>query len=312
MTTPPDQTDGGSPAAAFSRRANETRVGILCALGESGERDPRRFSYEPFDTDDPEGLSYSELRARADVNDSGRFNYHLGKLLDGFVEQSGDTYRLSWLGILAFRFVVAGVLHDQVTLEPFETDSACGECGTPLEASYPRGRLFVLECPDCGRRVAGVDIPTHAVRNRSRAALLRVVDKRQRAQLSLLRDGICYWCAGRVDGAVHRFPSGTVDGVRRTQPVVTLLCRDCGGVRFPSVGSVVATDPRVRAFLVQHTTDDGDGRVRWEWPFTTASDAVTVRSTEPLVLAVDVVAEDDARLAVTVDETGTVTDVERR
>jgi hypothetical protein len=39
---------------------------------------------------------------------------------------------------------------------------------------------------------------------------------------------------------------------------------------------------------------------------------VTVRSTEPLVLAVDVVAEDDARLAVTVDETGTVTDVERR
>ncbi|WP_372910543.1 winged helix-turn-helix domain-containing protein [Salinigranum sp.] len=312
MTTPPDQTGGVSPAAAFSRLANETRVAILRALGESGERDPRRFPYKPFDTDDPEGLSYSELRARADVNDSGRFNYHLGKLLDVFVEQSGDTYRLSWLGVLAFRFVVAGVLHDQVTLEPFETDSACGECGTPLEASYPRGRLFVLECPDCSCRVAGVDIPTHAVRNRSRAELLRVVDKRQRAQLSLLRDGICYWCAGRVDGAVHRLPSGTVDGVRRTQPVVTLLCRDCGGVRFPSVGSVVATDPRVGAFLVQHTTDDADDRFCWEWPFTTASDAVTLQSTDPLVLTVDVVAEDDARLAVTVDETGTVAGVERR
>jgi predicted nucleic acid-binding Zn-ribbon protein len=312
MTTSPDERGELSPATAFSRLANETRVGILRALGECGERDPHRLPYAPFDTDDPEGLSYSELRARADVTDSGRFNYHLGKLLDVFVEQSGDTYRLSWLGVLAFRFVVAGVLHDQVTLEPFETDSACGECGTALEASYPRGRLFVLECPDCGCRVAGVDIPAHAVRNRSRAALLRVVDRRERAQLSLLRDGICYWCAGRVDGAVHRLPSGTVDGVRRNQPVVTLLCRDCGGVRFPSVGSVVATDPRVRAFLVHHTTDDGDGRFRWEWPFTTASDAVTVQSTDPLVLAVDVVAEDGARLVARVDETGTVTDVERR
>jgi DNA-binding transcriptional ArsR family regulator len=63
MTAAPDDDEGSAPAEAFSRLANETRVAILRALGECGERDPRRMPYRPFDTDDPEGLSYSELRA---------------------------------------------------------------------------------------------------------------------------------------------------------------------------------------------------------------------------------------------------------
>ena len=246
------------------------------------------------------------------MRDSGRFNYHLGELVGHFVEQSGDTYRLSWLGVLAFRFVVAGVLHDQVTVDPFETDSVCGECNSPLEASYPRGRLFFLDCSGCGCRVVGVDLPAHAVRNRSREELLRVVDRRERGQISLLRDGICYWCAGRVDGAVHR--QGTGEEVRRTQPVVTLLCQDCGGLRFPTVGAVVATDPRVAAFLQEHSAADSDvdDRYLWEWPFTTASDAVTVLSTDPLAVRVDIEADDGARLSATVDDSGTVTDVDSR
>ena len=304
-----EDEDETTPAAAFSRLANDTRVEILRALGGSGERDPRQMPYKPFDTDEPEGLSYAELRARADVADSGRFNYHLGQLVDHFIEKSGDTYRLSWLGVLAFRFVIAGVLHDQVTVDPFETDSLCGACETPLEACYPSEQLFFLQCPDCGSRPVGIDLPAHAVRNRSHEELLRVVDRRERGQISLLSDGICYWCAGRVEAAVHPSPAPR-EGVRRTQPTVTLLCQDCGGVRFPTVGTVVATDPRVVAFLVNHA-DDCD-RFVWEWPFTTAPDAVTVAPTDPLRVRVDVEADDDAQLRVVVDDSGTITTVDSR
>jgi hypothetical protein len=299
-----------SPAEAFGRLANETRVRILRTLGECGERDPRRMPYTPFDTDEPEGLPYSELRERADVRDSGRFNYHLGQLVDHFVRKSGDTYRLSWLGILAFRFVTAGVLHDQVTVDPFETDSPCGNCGTPLEAYYPSEQLFFLECPDCGSRPVGTDLPAHAIRNRSGDELLRVLDRRERGQISLMRDGICYWCAGRVEAAVHPPPTPADEGVRRNQPTVTYLCQDCGGLRFPSVGEVVATDPRVVAFLVTHAAGFEE-RFLWEWPFVTDPDAVTVTATEPMEVRVSVTGDDGQRLAVTVDERARVVSVDR-
>lgn len=311
MTASPNpENEASAPAEAFASLANETRVRILRTLGESGERNPVEMPYKPFDTDDPEGLPYAELRARADVDDSGRFNYHLGELVGRFVQKSGDTYRLSWLGILAFRFVVAGVLHEQATMERFETDSPCGHCGTRLEASYPADGLCFLDCPDCGYRAVGTDLPPHAVRNRSREELLRVLDRRERGQISLLRDGICYWCSGQVDAAVHATP-GVVEGVRRTQPVVTLLCQDCGGLRFPSVGTVVATDPRVTAFLVEHT-DDSSERYLWEWPFVAEADAVTVRSTDPFAVTVRVAGGDSEALVVSVDESAQVTSVERR
>lgn len=230
MTASPEHRDEvSSPAEAFASLANETRVRILRTLWESGERNPAEMPYKPFDTDDPDGLLYSELRARVDIRDSSRFNYHLGELVGRFVQKSGDTYRLSWLGILAFRFIIAGALHEQATMERFETDSPCGHCGTRLEASYPEEGLCVLDCPDCGYRAVGADLPARAVRNRSHEELLRVLDRRERSQISLLSDGICYWCAGQVDAAVHAAP-GVVEGLRRTQPVVTLLCGDCGGL----------------------------------------------------------------------------------
>lgn len=78
------------PDEAFAVLGNETRLAILLALEG---------------TDDE--LGYSELKRQVGVYDSGRFNYHLNKLLGHFIEGSDDGYRLRDVGRRAAQAVVA-------------------------------------------------------------------------------------------------------------------------------------------------------------------------------------------------------------
>jgi DNA-binding transcriptional ArsR family regulator len=70
--------DNSDVVEAFGTLADETRLGVLRALVR---------------TDGP--LRFSELRARVDVHDSGRFAYHLDRLLGRFVEERADGYALT-------------------------------------------------------------------------------------------------------------------------------------------------------------------------------------------------------------------------
>jgi DNA-binding transcriptional ArsR family regulator len=296
-----------SAADAFAVLGDETRTQIVRALGSAGERDPREVPYRPYDASGPRGLTYSELQQRAGLTDNGRLNYHLSKLTDHFVVKTDGRYRLSWLGHLAFRFAVAGLLTDAVSLSSFETDSPCGDCGAALEAHAPAGQLLFLDCPDCGARQMGTGLPPHAAR--SDRDILRVVDARERAHGSLFDDGVCPWCSGRVRAALHPRPHDDA-GVRRTQPPVTYLCTDCGGVRFPNVGQAVATHPAVVGFLQRHT-DGPRSRRLWEWPFVSSSDRASLTSTDPPRAEVRVAGDDGAVLRVTVGPDASVTSVEQ-
>ncbi|MEF8791004.1 MAG: ArsR family transcriptional regulator, partial [Haloarculaceae archaeon] len=73
---------GARATEAFELLGNETRLAILVALWEQ---------YEPFGRDG--AVRFSELRARVGTADSGRFNYHLDRLDDHFVESTDDGYR---------------------------------------------------------------------------------------------------------------------------------------------------------------------------------------------------------------------------
>ena len=61
-----------SPEAAFALLGDETRVGILQALGETPD----------------EPVPFAELQGRVGMRDSGGFNYHLGKLRGSFVRRT--------------------------------------------------------------------------------------------------------------------------------------------------------------------------------------------------------------------------------
>lgn len=74
-------------ASLGSLLADETRIRILQELYAASLEDSVT-----------EGLTFSGLRRRVGVKDSGRFNYHLDQLCDQLVTKAGEEYRLTSVG----------------------------------------------------------------------------------------------------------------------------------------------------------------------------------------------------------------------
>lgn len=85
------------PKAAFSVLADGSRIEILRALWKA----------------DGQEATFSELRAAVGMDDSGKFNYHLGKLTDQFVHKTAEGYELRSVG----RNVVGSLLSGAYTME---------------------------------------------------------------------------------------------------------------------------------------------------------------------------------------------------
>lgn len=85
---PPEEVDSSTDhASLFALLGEEKRLRILEALYEV-EQDPAQHSR----------LSFSTLRRRSGVADSGQFNYHLHQLTDRLVTKRDGGYRLTTTG----------------------------------------------------------------------------------------------------------------------------------------------------------------------------------------------------------------------
>jgi hypothetical protein len=295
-------TDSGpTPADAFAALANPVRVRLVRALGETAAADPADVDFLPFDHPD-RGLGYTALRERVDVDDNGRFNYHLGELRGSFVRKRDDRYRLTWLGVLAYRFLVAGRFSAEPVIRRFDLDERCPRCGGRVEARYTADQLLYVDCVACTLRTMMIHVPQHGVAGRSREALLTAGSIRFRAHVRSLVAGVCPWCSGRADAAVS-----PVDDETRGQPVATFLCRDCGGVYFPSVGATLLSHPAVVSFWHERGADLRDRRP-WAVPFAVAPDRAAVTSRDPFRVRVDARRGGD-RCRVVVDDRLTVRSV---
>ncbi|ERH08552.1 MAG: hypothetical protein J07HX64_00293 [halophilic archaeon J07HX64] len=99
---------------ALAALGNEHRIRILRALAEA---------------ETP--LSFSELRRRVGIDDTGRFNYHLGELCGRFVRNGESGYELGTAG-------------ERVVLAAADLDP---------EAAAVTGQQAAAEgCPVCGER----------------------------------------------------------------------------------------------------------------------------------------------------------------
>jgi DNA-binding transcriptional ArsR family regulator len=102
-------TERGDPTDALSVLADETRADILRTLA---------------DADGP--LSFSALRDRVGVRDSGRFSYHLRQLCEYFVRETDEGYELGHAGT---RVVGAAGVTDGGADSAGATDGECPVCG---------------------------------------------------------------------------------------------------------------------------------------------------------------------------------------
>lgn len=230
----------GSPEAAFSVVGNETRLAVLLELATvTNERGPGA------------GLPFSELRRRVGVEDSGRFNYHLEKLQEGFIENEDGEYVARYPGLAVVSAVYAGTYSgsglDDRTTHP-EMNCPCGE---PLRISYEAAAdLVAFRCEAHGL-VTSFPVPPGAADSRSVEALAAVAVDRILANMYLATRGVCPRCWGVIDVSYPVEPTtDELDGVELL--AARVACRRCWLRYELPMRSLVAAQPVVRAFYREH------------------------------------------------------------
>lgn len=249
-------------ASAFELLGDETRLAILLGLWEA---------YDPLA---PAGtIGFTPLRKLVGIRDSGRFNYHLRKLLDTFVERADGGYRLRPTGLALVQAVVAGTGKD-ASLVPTEIGVDCHLCGAATEISYGGGWLY-HRCTSCqggfgqtGSHPEGVlfaePLQPAALRERTPEQLYAMAVVNLLSVLSLKMAEICPGCSGAMTTSVdvcetHDTSSGTVcEACGNVSPVrVTWVCRVCKYRGSTSPAAAVALHPAVVAFYSDRGVDVG-------------------------------------------------------
>ncbi|WP_435067509.1 winged helix-turn-helix domain-containing protein [Haloplanus sp. C73] len=294
-----DETEGLSPDDAFTLLANQTRIKIIRALGEVSTPGA------------PEALAFSELRRRADISGSGRFNYHLGKLVGEFVEETESGYRLNYAGIRVYQAIKAGTFTDRVRREPFELDDDCHVCGASQEAAYLDG-TFRVRCADddCGATFYRYFCPPSSLTDRERAGVLRAANERLQREIASMAKGVCPWCSGRMTSRV--LPTDAEMPLRDNPAIehrVLHACETCDGSVYTRLGGLLVTHPAVVAFYHDHAIDVTRRHI-WSLPFAASDERTTVTSEDPWRATVRIDCGDDT-LRIRLDDDPSVVETAR-
>jgi ribosomal protein S27E len=266
-------------ADAFGTLADENRIAILLAL----------WHEQP--------LSFAALQEAADFDDSGRFNYHLDKLVGRFVGKDDDRYRLRPAGARALDILYDERFGEQPSPVERDLETPCPSCGTPLQAVYEDGRIEI-SCPACSVVVHYGYFPPRGRAARDPEALFLAYSRQLWRDFTLASAGVCPHCSGRMETHLEVDPDWHLD-------VATVsVCQHCNVEIGTPVGLRLLDDPAVVAFLSDHGIDVDDVPF-WTLAFCLGDDRVSIDATEPIRATVHVEQGED-RLEVIVDESGTV------
>lgn len=260
---------------AFGLVGNEIRAEIVRALGDAaGKESPWR------------AVSFSDLRSRVAVDiDSAGFNYHLQQLVGQFVAKTDEGYRLRPGGMELYRAVRAGTFTREGSLDPFPVGVDCYECGATVVAAYDDG-VFEVRCSDCERVYDHALVPPSAVEDADDRELLERVDQYNRSRLRATSRGVCHVCANGLDVRFCRPDETPLRDAGQLDAVVHLPCDYCGTRPYMSVGLALLDDPDLIAFCNDRGLDVTATPI-WELEFAMTDRYVTVRSTDPWEVALE-------------------------
>lgn len=292
-----------SPDDAFALLGNETRMEILQTLWEADDT-----------------LSFSELRERVGIRDSGQFNYHLNRLGDHFVRHTDHGYELRAAGEHVIRGVLAEAISQNPTFEPTVIEAKCPYCGGVLEAWYD-DETFTARCTECVGVIESEDypagtvmhysLPPAALLNRSPDDIYTVAHVLYDAKLTAMLEHVCPECGAEVEFefricADHESPEqglcpscGT-----RSKVWIDATCMHCRYNRLFLAWFAVATNPAVIAFYYEQDVPWDRvpfSKMTWENTPYVADIEEEIISEDPLEIRVTIPAEDDA-LEITIDE----------
>ncbi|WP_439025575.1 DUF7351 domain-containing protein [Haloarchaeobius sp. DT45] len=281
------------PEAVFAQLGNELRIRIIQTLGSA---------------DSP--LAFSEIRGHVEERDSGKFNYHLKKLVGSFVrrvepdETAGsedDTlgvdggYELSLAGEQVYGAMLAGTYTATGTLDSFDIEGVCPVCrDETLRASYENEQATVA-CSDCDAVLVEAAFPPATLDQFEREELPHAFDTWARASLARVLSGFCNTCGGRVTGRLFE-TDGSWEPVR-----AEFTCGYCGNETLTSASLPMSYHHETTQFLADHGVDVQQDP-SWTWHDPDDEHEIRTVSRDPLRVEV-VVSRHDERLVATIDET---------
>lgn len=280
--------------AIFSVLGDETRLEVLLELANRFEPDVTAME-----------VPFSELRRAVGVEDAGRFNYHLDKLQDTFVQKGEYGYRPTLAALEVASSIYAGRYAAEATDRTAETEYDCQECGQPLTIYYEQEVLY-LAC-EADHSPFSFPVPRGAAAGRSITELLDVALRRAATNLELARNGLCPRCWGHASVALsvetEEYPG---PGDERHRADVT--CERCWLDYHVSAVASVAHSPPAVAFWEDHEIDSHE--IFLSDPDVLQRSGATLRSSNPVRFDVRFVLE-DAELSLVVDERGGILEYSR-
>jgi len=281
--------DGSGAEGAFATLANSTRLAILEALYDA---------LRDYDGPGQPGVSYTELRERVGVADSGKFNYHLSGLTEEFVAKRDGGYTLRQTGRTAVQIVLRSFAVDDPGFRPTRVDADCPRCGGVVTVQYEQGHL-TTRCVECTGLLAATGLPDRTISRlpfppagavvREPAALLDPAHRRLERQCRSMTDGVCPRCGGetaaRLLACSDHEPEGVCGTCGTTLPAVAELdCLTCGHERL-APPAFARTDTRAVWELVTAVLADDTGA--WDRFAVTTTWSHTLTRTDPPQIAVD-------------------------
>lgn len=203
-----------SPDDAFAVLGNETRMEILQTLGEA---------------DVP--LSFSDLRDRVGMRDSGQFNYHLDKLTGHFLGQTEEGYILQQAGRRVIEAVLSGAMTNVPELEATQIEWRCPYCGAPVEVTYdetaPRPvKPYCTECAGIAEfsdsydhgQLADLRLPPAGIHGRTPEEILQAAITWGHLEDIATCSDVCPRCSAAIEHSIT---------VCETHDASDGICEDC-------------------------------------------------------------------------------------
>jgi hypothetical protein len=276
----------------------ETRARILIELGEAWDEDQASFAR----------LSFTELMERVGVEDSGRFNYHLDKLVGTFIQKTEEGYMLQVPGHLLYRAIVAGTLTERAAMDPTSVGE-CHRCGGTLTAQYEGSHVLAVTCDDCEQVMEAVPFPHRGTEGRSIEEVVDAAVQRNRHELSQLRRGVCHTCGAAVDRRLATDIDDFWEDPFGYDVYAVLSCRACNASFILHPVAAAVTAPPVVHFFADHGYDTFS-LPSWKSPIKDAENATEIREEDPLTVVVPYEL-DGERLDVVLDADLTVVETTR-
>lgn len=232
------------PSEAFAALSSSLRVDILRELSAQQRQ-------SGSDT-----LGFADLRRRVEVEDSGRFRYHLKQLQDTFVEKTEAGYRLTHAGLKVVAAILAGTYTGDQSLGPVELDSECPECRQPAVATYEDGRCLVTCAND--HVLFTWSVPPNATANLEIPEVIDLAELLAFQAVEQALVGVCPECYNPIPSQIRTGESA--------RPVFQADCESCGAQIVGPIDFCLFVDPEIASFCQCHGHSLQDNYV-WESPF---------------------------------------------